>query len=218
MKRTMKTMIPFLIMIIAVCSLAFAACGGDGEKDSGGIKTYTMEAEYINLEGLKGEGMSNSQYGVDLITGSGSEADIAKGWSNGYFLAHTYVAGLKFDFVFEADKAASSVAIVLRLGSELDTIVLNSSNFAVKLNDVPIEYDNCAVLGSRFEDMSFSNKTITTNAELVKGTNTISLVVLENDLKFGTTGGPMIDNIQIKSSAKLTWTDKVDNPSKRGSI
>lgn len=218
MKKIFRMMIGVLCVALSIG--CFVACGpddgGDG-KDQAGVKTYTMEAEYIDLEGLIGAGESNEAIGVNMIIGQGSDDDKAKGWSNGYFIANTYVADLAFNFVFNSDVAATAT-IILRLGSEIGNITLTPSSFAVNVNGTAVEYGSIYVSGSQMDAMSFTDKTVTSNVSLIAGKNTISLVVLANTLFGGQTGGPMIDCVKIKTTANLTWTDKTDNTSRRGEI
>lgn len=217
MKIKLKTILSLGLAIL--CLVAFVACAedNDGNAGGGGQRTYVMEAEYINLEDKVGAGISNEAWGVNMIAGEGTEADKAKGWSNGYFIWCTYSPNLQFDFVFTSDKAEKA-QIILRLGSEIGNITLTPQNFAVKLNGVAINYNSMVIEGSDIATLKFVDKTVATTAQLVEGENTISLVILENDLLNGQTGGPMIDCVKIKTKATLTWTDITDNPGNRGAI
>lgn len=211
----------FKILICAVCALlcilGFAACGG-GDSESGGVKNYVMEAEYIYLDGVMGAGISSEASGVNMIFGNGNDADKAKGWSNGYYVGFTYAAGLTLDFKFNSD-AAGSATIILRLGSEIGNVTFGPDSLALKVNGAAVTYTNIYIPGSAMDSLSFTDKTVTTNASLIKGENTVSLVVQNNTLLGGAqTGGPMVDCIKIKTKALLTWTDKTDNPGRRGEI
>lgn len=210
----------FYMILLAVLALsltfAFVACGGNDD-DGGnntdpvtGITTYKMEAEYIDLDGIVGGGLSNAKEGVDMI-------EDGKNASNGYFVAHTYVEGLTLEFVFEAEEACSA-ELVLSLGSELGDMQLGSDIFAVKLNGAAITYANKTVYDSDFGNMEFQDISVTSNAQLAKGKNTVTLVVLKNEYKSGSSGGPLIDYLKIKTTGKITWTDKTDNPDRRGEI
>ncbi len=202
-----------LATVMAATGFALASC--DDPDD--GVKTYTMEAEYINLDGVSGAGVSSDQSGVEMIYGDG-EVDIENGWSNGYFVGYTYATNLTLDFVFNAETAGTAT-IILRLGSELGDITLDPSVFAVKLNGENIAYSNIFLENSLLDEMKFVDKTVTTTAELKQGENKISLVVLTNTLVNGSkTGGPCVDCVKIETTSKLTWTDKTDNPSRRGAI
>ena len=77
LKRLFTAIIATLLVI---CSFALTACdnGGDDSSTSGGgstgSKELTMEAEYINLDGVKGAGLSSDQQGVQMIYCEGTEA------------------------------------------------------------------------------------------------------------------------------------------------
>ena len=205
-----------LATVMAATGFALASC--DDPDDGGKATTYTMEAEYINLDGVSGAGVSSDQSGVEMIYGDATDAQKALGWSNGYFVGYTYASNLTLEFVFNAETAGTAT-IILRLGSELGDINLDPSVFAVKLNGENITYSNMFVEGSLIEEMKFTDKTVTTTANLKQGENKISLVVLTNTLMNGTkTGGPCVDCVKIETTSKLTWTDKTDNPSRRGAI
>lgn len=211
-----------LVMATAMLSgvAALAACGdGTGDGGSGsGSKSYVIEAEYINLDGVSGAGVSSDQSGVEMIYGDGTQAQKDIGWSNGYFVGYTYASNLTLEFAFNVDKAATAT-IVLRLGSEIGDISLDPSIFSVKLNGTEITYSNMYIENSEIGSMKFQDKTVTTAANLKEGENKLTLTVLTNTLINGTkTGGPCVDCVKVQTSAKLTWTDKSDNPSRRGEI
>ena len=149
-----------------------------------------------------------------MIYGNGTKAEKDMGWSNGYFVGYTYSENLKLDFKFNSN-ANAKATIVLRLGSELGDIILDPYKFEVQLNGDLMAYRSISVANSKIESMSFSDKVITTRARLSQGDNTISLVVRKNEFKSGGTGGPCIDCLKISTTAKLTWTDLLDNPARR---
>jgi hypothetical protein len=234
MKKLFKVL-TFILCAVMLCGLA--ACGGGKNTDGGGkntdnntdpggdgntpggVQTYGMEAEYIDLDGVQGAGISSEAYGVSMIYGDGDQEDKDKGWSNGYYVGFTYAADLTLNFKFNA-AAAGTATVMLRLGSELGNITLTPDNFAVKVNGAAVAYTNIFISNSSsMEVMAFSDKTVAANAQLVAGENTISLVVLQNTLKNNSsTGGPTIDCIKIKTSSVLTWTDKTENISAIGEI
>ncbi len=239
-----KALAMILVVAAAGTALAFAGCdntgtkpdennnpsggtqdnqgsqgGNQGGSSSGGLQTYTFEAEYTDLDGVQGAGISSDQGGVEMIYGDGTDEQKALGWSNGYYVGYTYSANLEITFEFEADKAATGT-VVLRLGSELGAITLDPTSFAIKLNDSDIAYQSLYVEGSNdYPSMKFYDLTVTTSAALKAGKNTISLVILPNTLCLGTkTGGPTIDCLKVTTTAALTWTPKTENPSNRGGI
>lgn len=200
-------------------TMAMSACDFlPGNNNAGGVETYVMEAEYINLDGVSGAGISSDQSGVEMIYGDATQEQKALGWSNGYFVGYTYATNVTLTFEFNADTAATA-SIILRLGSELGNLNLDPTVFEVRLNGTPISYSSLYVAGSKIEAMNFSDKTVTTTANLVAGANKIEIVILKNTLMNGTkTGGPCVDCVKVETKAKLTWTEKTDNPSRRGAI
>lgn len=207
----------FAVAVIGSAA-ALAACGGGGGNGGGGSQTYTFEAEYIDLDNVSGAGTSIDKSGVDMIYGDGTQAQKDLGWSSGYYVGYTYTTEFKLDFVFKADKATTAT-IIIRLGSELGDIMLTPDNFEVSLNGTPINYAAMTIQNSEsMAAMKFEDKTLTSNASLLQGENTISVRILDNDLRGSTTGGPTIDCVKIRTDAKLTYTEHTDNPANRGSI
>ncbi|MBO5328205.1 MAG: hypothetical protein J6B04_03435, partial [Clostridia bacterium] len=165
-----------LVVVTAVTGLVFSGCG-DKNDDNGGNKTYTLEAEYIDLSEVQGAGESSSQAGVQMIYGDGDQEDKDKGWSEGYFVGYTYVADLQLDFNFTSDKE-STATIILRLGSELGSLNLTNSIFEVKLNGKTVPYASLSVPGGTvLEEIQFHDLKLKDNAKINAGENTISLIV-----------------------------------------
>lgn len=204
-------------LLVILSAFVFTSCNKPDEDGGKRVTNYTMEAEYIDLSAVVGAGISSEASGVNMIHGNGTDAEKNKGWSSGYYLGFTYVANLELNFVFEAEQEAKAT-IVLRLGSEIGDITFDPNSLAVKLNGEAITYSNILVYGSDMADMEFKDYTITSNATLKQGENTISIVVLNNTLRSGQVGGPMVDAIKLTTNTRLTWTSHEDNPEKRGAI
>ena len=216
MKKIISTLL-FTVLIASVfmlnsCDLIF----GNKDNAGSGTNTYTLEAEYIDLNDVQGAGESSSQGGVQMIYGNG-EADKSKGWSEGYYVGYTYVANLKLDFNFESD-ADAKATIVLRLGSELGNLLLTPDLFEVQLNGETVPYSSLSLNGSNsLEDMKFYDLVVNTNANVKAGANTLSVIVRDNKLVAGErVGAPCIDCVKITTSANITWNPKTDNPANRG--
>lgn len=212
----------FLLTALMASVLMFTGCDiinqviGGGKPSGSGAGTYTFEAEYIDLDDIQGAGESSSQGGVQMIYGNG-ESDKSKGWSEGYYVAYTYVANLKLDFNFESDSDAKAT-VILRLGSELGNLMLTPDLFEVQLNGETVPYASLSLNGgTSLEDMKFYELVVNTNANVKAGSNTLSLIVRDNKLVAGErVGAPCVDCVKITTSAKLTWTPKLDNPENRG--
>ena len=180
--------------------------------------SFIMEAEYVDFTGLVGGGHSNEQYEEMMIYGEGSDEEIEKGWSNGYFVSATHKEGICLTFVFNSDVEVSNATIVLRLGSEMGNLTFSPDEFEVKLNGEVIDYNPMYLTNSPvLEEMKFVDKTITNTATLVEGENVLTLTVLANTLSGGTTAGPIIDCVKITSKANLSWNPLLDNPDQRES-
>ena len=216
--------------VTAASMFSFAGCdvinsllSGNGDNSGttnnpGMTSEFVMEAEYINLDGVTGAGLSSNQEGVSMIYGDGTDAQ-KQMWSNGYYVGYTYTTNLQLDFVFTSDKVTTGT-LVLMLGSELGDLSISDSDFAVLVNGEKQNFSGWFVENSA--DMSqakFSKCTLPGAINIKAGENTISLVILENKFKGGSaTGGPMIDCLKITSDAGLTWSPKTDNPDRRGEI
>jgi len=210
-----------LATTLALSGFAFAGCDDpnkNGNSNGNGAQTYVLEAEYIDLDDVQGAGESSSQAGVNMIYGDGDDEDKAKGWSNGYFVGYTYVAGLTLDFVFTADKATTT-QIILRLGSELGNMTLTPKIFDVVLNGERVPYSALAIPGSlELENITFRDIVVNTVAPLKQGENTITLLIKKNGLVAGgeRDGGPCVDYLKLVTDAKIEWNPKTENPTNRG--
>lgn len=203
------------ILLIALCTLslsALVAC-----ESSEDIKTYTLEAEYINLDGIQGSGYSSEASGVDMIYGNGTDNEKRLGWSNGYYVSSLYKNDLQLDFKFTSDKSTTAT-IIVRVGSEIGDVIFDFESFEVQLNGDVMIYSSFSLENSEAATMKFVDKVITSNAILKEGENTISLVVRPNDLFGIKPGAPCIDCIKLKSDSNISWNPKTDNPDRRGAI
>ena len=190
------------VMLVCVISLGAALAP---TANAGKLETYTFEAEYVYLDEFMGPGISNSGEGVNNIYGDGSESDVDKGWSNGYFLGNTYAKN-SITFEITSDKPRAG-----KLG-------LDNNVFGLEVNGKEVEY-NLTVANSAAGSYDFADYPISTTIKLGEGVNTVTLTVKDNTLKDGNSiGAPLIDCIRITTDAALTWEPLVDNPDNRGKI
>lgn len=210
MEKKLNKLVLLTTSLLAL-GVALVSCG-----KTSSAQTYVMEAEYIDLDEVQGSGISSDQGGVQMIYGNGTAEEKNAGWSNGYFVGFTYAPDLKLDFVFTSDRMATST-IVLRLGSELGNLNLNPSIFEIQLNEDVIPYSSLTVSNSPdYSQMKFYDKVLSTNVRLAEGVNTLSIIILPNELKpGGTSGGPTVDCVKITTKANLTWAEKRDNITRR---
>lgn len=223
-----KTFTALLLALTAVTAgTLFTACDdnnadGPGEKpdkpSGGGISTYTIEAEYVDLENVTGSGLSSDQSGVEMIYGDGTDAQKALGWSGGYYVGYTYTAECEIEFIFNSDKETTGT-VVIRLGSEIGDIMLTPSALALTLNGSALNYGSLSVQNSpSMAEMKFKDYTVGVNAKILKGENKLVFSVKSNKLRGSQTGGPTVDCVKITTDANITYDAKTGNPGLRGAI
>lgn len=195
------------------------ADGPDDKKPTGGIKTYTIEAEYIDIENVIGSGLSSDQSGYQMIYGDGTEAQKKLGWSGGYYVGYTYSPECVMEFVFNSDKETTGT-IVIRLGSEIgDSMFLTPDKLDLSLNGTSINYGSFSLTSvNDLSKMTFKDCTVINNAKILKGENKFVFSVKQNDIRGTQTGGPTVDCVKITTDAVITYDAKTDNPTHRDEI
>ncbi len=185
------------------------------------ITTSTFEAEGLDFTGLSTPAFSGTYSGTDMIFRAsnyeGSPA-FASSISNGYFIGATHEAGLTLTYTIVSDMDAKDASITLRLASQMrSNQSIDNDVFDVKINGTSLDYTAFTLNASTSDNYEtpFVDFTLDATFDLVKGDNTISLVVMENDIAadwggtYDSTAGPGIDNIKVTTYAGLTWpTDK----------
>lgn len=210
MKKIIKASL--LLALSAALCLSVAACG-----DTAGKETYTFEAEYAILPEV-GALWSGGTAGVN------PDIDGAFNASNGYYVVGMYAKGSTLTFEIQSDKAVDDATIVARFSAEDAAGLLNGGGsnpksygitkdtFKIKVNGTALAYDTIT-----FNNIKTTNKfrdyTVGANISLKEGKNVIELVTDNADSLGGTTSGtaPIVDNIKITTSAKLTWTPLESN-------
>lgn len=218
LKRLFTSMIATMLV---VCAFVLTGCVTTGDNSSTtpttGSKELIMEAEYVDLDGVKGAGLSSDQQGVNMIYGEGTDEQ-KKLWSNGYYVYCTYTPDLSLEFKFNAENEASA-SISMYLGSECGDIKFDPTILKVELNGTEIAYTGKTIKVNQTNEMTFTEVKIATSASLKEGENIIKLTVLENTLRAGgNTAGPCIDYVKVKSTTSLSWNPKTDNPSRKGEM
>lgn len=183
---------------------------GEGETPADEQTMYTFEVEYVDLTGKFGSGYSNSAREQQMILQD--TADL--GASNGYYIPYTHTAGLSFTFTIESDKAATG-RLFIRLASDMGDMTLSPDMFSITFNGEEVNYGSFSLNGADTLGVcgTFESYVALRSADIVAGTNTVVLTVLEND-KFpgrGSTYGPAIDCIGIRTDATLTWEPVTSN-------
>lgn len=202
--------------LAATCALplALCACGNtpqtpdDGDIVVGeGMKQYVLEAEYTPVAGKIGGAQSGSASGYDLIMQS--DAD---GVSNGYFIHNIHMTDCTLEFEFTAERAGTA-ALYVRMLSQWGDTTFTPQNFGIVLNDKEITYTELLVQGSSDDAPKFADKVVTQKAEIVKGKNTLKLIVRENTINSYThsTGAPAIDCVKIVTDTGISWEPILEN-------
>lgn len=165
------------------------------------LEEYTFEAEWTDLSGFQGVGISGSASGTEVIEASTSDT-----CSNGYFVGWTHNAGISVTFVINSD-ADATAALSLSLGSEGAPMLIASSMMTVSVNGSNVPYD-LGVYAPQFNDryVVFEKYTISQSVNLVKGENTIVLTIADNGMGNGDNAlGFMIDALFLETEAYLSW-------------
>lgn len=180
---------------------------------AGWVKSFTMEAEYVNLDGKAGMGYSSNVEGTSMIVKDNGSAKA----SNQYFVSYLYYNGANLQFDFTSAKAVENVLFVARLSSEFYDIALSDTNFKFLVNDVELKDFYCDLSGalpvSSSDKREFTNFTISENVSLKEGNNTIKLVV-NNTVRHGGTmyaEAPIVDCLYLGTETDLSWNPKTDN-------
>lgn len=180
---------------------------------AGWVKAFTMEAEYVNLDGKPGMGYSSNVEGTSMIVKDNGSAKA----SNGYFVSYLYYNGANLQFDFNSPSALENVMFVARLSSEFYDIALSDENFKFIVNDVELKDFYCDLSGalpvSSSDKREFTNFTISENVSLKQGTNTIKLVVNNTAAHGGTmyAEAPIVDCLYLGTDAQLSWNPRTDN-------
>ena len=177
------------------------------------LDIYTLEAEYIDLDGKMGFGFSVNLTGTDLIyPANGSQA------SNGYYVSGMYYENAELEFDFNVDKAVDDAVITMRIQCEFDTKTFNPETYSVEINGVALDYDEITIEGLEEDTRSdirrpFINVQMNDRAVLNKGPNVLKFITT-NKIFHGNTrqaDAPMLDCVYIATDAALTWSPKTSN-------
>ena len=128
-----------LATVTAASVMAFSGCEllnsflGNPETPTGKSE-LKMEAEYIDIDDVKGAGISNNNSGLSMIYGDGTAAQ-KEMWSEGYYVGFMHNDGTVLTFEFNSS-VATSATVTFMLGSEdvVGDITLNAENIAVLVN------------------------------------------------------------------------------------
>lgn len=207
MKKFVKTLLT--LALTGCLALSFAACANgdnkpnDDDQNGGGTgTTYTFEAEYTDLTGLKGMGPSGSPTGLGLI-GESTEA------SNGFYVGSLGIES-PITFKITSDKAATANLKAIFGSNALAPITWTSAEFAIEVNGTAMTYTSFKTETSVSSTQNFKLRTLG-DIQLKAGENTIVFKPKDNKYLNGTTSAPSIDCIKLVTEASLTFDAKESN-------
>ena len=181
-----------LVLVLALLLGVTAALADDTE--------YVFEAEYTELEGLEGLGVSGSPTGIGLVT------ENAKA-SNGYFVGNLGTAS-PITFIIKSD--ADAVATMkMTVGSNiLGSCVWNPTTLKILVNGEAIEYNEFTTDNGDdpMDQNNFKTRKIG-DINLKAGENTIVIVAGDNTYRSNLPSAPSIDCIKLTSAAALEMVE-----------
>ena len=177
-----------LILVLVLTLLVFAAMAEDTE--------YIFEAEYTELEGLEGLGVSGSPTGLGLVAENNKA-------SNGYFVGNLGTASpITFQIVSDADAVATLKLVV---GSNiLGNCTWNPTTLNILVNDEAIDFNEFTTDNGDdpMDQNNFKTKKIG-DINLKAGENTIVIVAGENTYRSNLPSAPSLDAIKLTTTAAL---------------
>lgn len=183
-----------LALTMALCAFALAEEGTE----------YVFEAEYTELEGLEGLGVSGSPTGLGLISENGKA-------SNGFFVGNLGVDS-PITFVITSD-ADCTATLKLVVGSNiLGNCSWNPTSFVITVNGEAIQYEEFTTDNGDdpMDQNNFKTKSIG-EINLVAGDNTIVLVAGDNTYRSNLPSAPSIDCIKLTAPAALSMVELEEN-------
>ena len=160
------------------------------------VSNGILEVEYIDLDNMKGGGYSSAADEERMIM---ADTGGTFGASNGYYIPFTH-GEMAFTYKFKMSAAAPSAKLTLRLATEIGTITVRPVDYGVAVNGSELNYNPFTLVGSGQNQSNFTDVTLSVDANLKAGDNTIVLTIKSNTLKpvsGGQTCGPIIDCIKL---------------------
>ncbi len=189
----MKKLLAMVLALTLLLGALSALAEGEGTD-------YVFEAEYTELEGLEGLGVSGSPTGLGLV------AENAKA-SNGYFVGNLGTSSpITFVIISDTDAVATLKLVV---GSNLlGSCAWNPTTLKILVNGEAIEYNEFTTDNGDdpMEQNNFKTKKIG-EINLVAGENTIVIVAGENTYRSNLPSAPSIDAIKLTTTAALQMVE-----------
>lgn len=171
-------------------------------KQKSGMSTYVFEAEFTNLLGKEGPGMSGSASGASMIVNDTA----GLGASNGKFVSYLYKQGLSLEFCLASSEEAEAT-LKISVAAEMDNIAITSETYLVEVNGDALAYPALSLpTGGKFAD-----SIVIEHVKLKEGANLIRLVTNNNVNPMGEGMGtyqgtaPMVDCIRLDTEAVVIW-------------
>ena len=181
-----------LVLALALLLPAFAAVADDSE--------YQFEAEYTELEGLEGLGVSGSPTGIGLVSESAKA-------ENGYYVGNLGTAS-PITFIINSDSDAVAT-LKLRVGSNiLGYCAWNPTTLKIIVNGEELQYEEFTTDNGDdpMDQNNFKVKKIG-DINLKAGENTIVIVAGENTYRSNLPSAPSIDCIKLITAAVLEMVE-----------
>lgn len=199
-------------------SAALTGCGSDGSPDASQTSQeesgetsaeeaagteYVFEAEYTELEGLEGLGVSGSPSGIGLA----SESSAA---SNGFYVGNLGVDS-PITFVITSDQDATATLKGVFGSNILGSCSWDPASFVITVNGTPMEYAAFQTEdGTGTDQQNFKTKNLG-EIQLVSGENEIVFVAGDNTYRSNLPSAPSIDCLKITTEAALTMENIESN-------
>lgn len=183
-------------------------------KTHSGQKTYTFEAEDVNLSGKRGPTFSGTVNDKSMVV---YKAD--RNASGNRYVGYLYYSGGQsyIDFHIVSDIAVSDVTFTASFSAEMRDMSITDEEFRITVNGNKCSYGSISFTGvpeydyAKPDCLNFSEFTISTSVSLVAGDNVIRMQTNNNTPLDGSTveaKAPLVDCIRLTATdAVLTWDE-----------
>ena len=187
----MKKLLALVLSLVMLLSLS-AALAEETE--------YVFEAEYTELEGLEGLGVSGSPTGIGLV----SESTKA---SNGYYVGNLGTSS-PITFIINADTDAVATLKMILGSNILGNCAWNPTTLKIIVNGEAIDYEEFTTDNGDdpMDQNNFKTKKIG-DINLIAGENTLVIVAGENTYRSNLPSAPSIDAIKLTTTAVLEMVE-----------
>lgn len=194
----------FGLAALAAVSMGTMAFAEEAETEALEDNAYVFEAEYTELEGLEGLGVSGSPSGLGLAAES-AEA------SNEFYLGNLG-ADSPVTFIITSDQDITATLKITVGSNILGTCTWNPESYIITVNGEAVEYEEFTTEnGTEMNaQQNFKTKNIG-EIELKEGENEIVLVAGENTYRSNMPSAPSLDCIKLICDAELSMEELEEN-------